>query len=99
MFRKIRATFFLAIAAFLVLLPAAWAQSTSAIQGSVLDSSGAVVPNAKVTIRNLATTAERTTDTNSSGTYEVTSLPQGTYDVEVVMRGFQHVVERALMLL
>ncbi|HLQ51821.1 MAG TPA: TonB-dependent receptor, partial [Terriglobales bacterium] len=96
---RIRATFFLAIAAFLVLLPAAWTQSTSAIQGTVLDSSGAVVPNAKVTIRNQATSAERTTETNSSGTYEVPSLPPGTYDVGVEVKGFQHVVAKGLVLL
>ncbi len=96
---RIRATFFLTIAAFLVLLPAAWTQSTSAIQGTVLDSSGAVVPNAKVTIRNQATSAERTTETNSSGTYEVPSLPPGTYDVGVEVKGFQHVVAKSLVLL
>ncbi|PYX91469.1 MAG: hypothetical protein DMG67_10005 [Acidobacteria bacterium] len=86
MFRKIRATFFLAIAAFLVLLPAAWAQSTSAIQGTVLDSSGAVVANAQVTVQNQGTSELRTTQTDSNGRYAVPSLPVGTYKITVKTR-------------
>ena len=98
MFRKIRATFFLAIAAFLVLLPAAWAQSTSAIQGTVLDSSGAVVANAQVTVQNQGTSELRTTQTDSNGRYAVPSLPVGTYKITVKNAGMQTAVANNLLL-
>src|SRR3982751_3109664 len=59
------------------------AQSTATLQGNITDSKGAVVPNATVTIRNRATATERTTQTDSEGTYQIPSLPVGTYSVEV----------------
>jgi len=48
------------------------------INGTVTDSSGAVIPGATVTITNTATNAPRTAVTDDSGFYTVTSLPVGT---------------------
>ena len=65
------------------------AQTTASIKGTVTDPSGAAVSGAKVTIRNAAQGIERTTQTNSTGYYEVPALPPGTYTVEVQGQGFQ----------
>jgi outer membrane receptor protein involved in Fe transport len=64
------------------------AQSTAVVQGLVTDPSGAVVPNAKIIVRNIATGFERSTETDSSGNYQVAALPVGVYRVEVQASGF-----------
>ena len=53
------------------------------ITGSVTDSSGAMVPNAKVTILDLATNSPRETKTNAEGVYRVFGLRPGAYMVSV----------------
>ena len=65
------------------------AQSTATLQGTVTDPQGAVVPNAKVTVRSQATGAERITQTDAEGNYQVASLQPGLYRVEVQAQGFQ----------
>jgi hypothetical protein len=69
---------------------AALAQLTTAdILGTVSDSSGAVVPNANVTLRNLETNDARTMQSNGSGDYSFTLLPAGHYTITVKANGFQ----------
>jgi hypothetical protein len=65
------------------------AQSTATLQGTVTDSKGAVIPNATVTVRNKATSTERTVQTDSDGNYQVAALPVGNYTVEVKVQGFK----------
>src|SRR6266852_6968525 len=62
------------------------------ILGTVTDPSGAVVSGAKVTVRNVATGLERTTQTSADGSYAVPELPIGTYTVTVTQSGFQTAV-------
>ena len=69
----------------------AWAQTTGVITGTIADSTGAVVPGAAVTVRNMGTTEERVVEGNSNGFYVAYSLPVGTYEVEVSARGFKKV--------
>src|SRR5271169_5682632 len=64
------------------------------ILGSVTDASGAVVAGAKVTVKNLGTGLERTTETSADGSYSLPELPIGTYDVTVTQTGFQTFVTR-----
>ena len=59
------------------------------ISGTVVDSTGAVVPDANVTVTNSATNASRTATTDESGFYTVTNLPVGTYTVVVERTGFK----------
>src|SRR6202795_4044189 len=59
------------------------------ILGTVTDQSGAVLPGAKVTVRNIATGLERTTKTRADGSYAVPELPIGTYAVTITQSGFQ----------
>ncbi|MFZ0594678.1 MAG: TonB-dependent receptor [Bryobacteraceae bacterium] len=74
------------------------AQSTGSIQGSVTDSSSAVVPNAKVTITNQGTGETYAAKTDAAGLYAITSLTPGRYKVEVQAQGFQPVVAQDLAL-
>src|ERR1700732_3188574 len=70
--------------AFLAFTSVALGQLTTAdILGTVTDSTGAVVPNANVTLTNLGTNEKRTAQTNSSGDYSFTLLPVGHYSVTV----------------
>src|SRR3954466_10254131 len=57
------------------------------IRGSVTDSSGAVVPNASVTILDTRSGATRHTTTNSRGDYQMFGLPSGTYKVTLTVAG------------
>src|SRR5882757_5752581 len=53
------------------------------IRGSVADSTGALIPNAKVVVLDLSTNTSRETTTNSHGDYEVSGLRSGGYKVTV----------------
>ena len=67
----------------------AQASSSSDAAGSVTDSSGAVVPGAKVTIENSATQVKRELVTNSAGEYDAIGLDPGVYSVTVTAPSFQ----------
>src|ERR1044072_5498235 len=90
--RKSRPIFFNLLSAaslYVAFCAAAHAQSTATLQASVTDPQGAVVPNAKVTVRSQATSAERTAQTDADGNYQFASLLPGVYAVEVQAQGFQ----------
>src|SRR5438093_4131131 len=62
------------------------------ILGTVTDASGAVVSGAQVTVRNINTGLERSTQTSADGSYSAPELPIGTYSVTVSQSGFQTAV-------
>lgn len=64
------------------------AQFSSAIEGTVTDTSGAGVPNATVTIKNLGTSQEQTLTTSASGEYRFNSLAAATFEVTASAAGF-----------
>jgi hypothetical protein len=66
------------------------------IVGTVLDSSGAPVANAKVTIRNVDRDTTNETTTNDSGNYTQRYLIVGKYQVRVEAPGFQAAVENSV---
>ena len=68
------------------------------ISGTVTDSSGAVVPQAKVKITNLATSVSRDTVTNGTGYYEVGALIPGKYKVLVSLPGFRDLLREGITL-
>jgi hypothetical protein len=84
-----KATCVFALATCLFFVGNAFAQSTGSIQGSVLDATGAPVPNATITIRNEGTDVERVTQSDSAGLYLAASLPVGKYRIEVKSPGMQ----------
>jgi len=64
---------------------------TASITGTVKDSTGAVVSQAKITTQNKATNASRAALTEGSGTYRITSLVPGIYGVLIERPGFKAV--------
>jgi hypothetical protein len=74
----------------LLSVPAVSAQvSTSSITGTVTDTSGAVVANAKVEAKNEETGVVFSQNTTSSGNYSFASLTPGSYRITVTLSGFQ----------
>jgi outer membrane receptor protein involved in Fe transport len=76
----------------------AFAQTTASIQGTVSDQSGAAIVGAKVTVKNTALGIERSTQTGSTGSYEIPALPPGLYSVQVQMGGFETQLAKDLVL-
>lgn len=78
------------LVALLVMLPSlAFAQAdTGTLAGTVKDTTGAVVPDAMVTVRSTATGATRTAQTGNDGVYTFPALPPATYDVTISKTGF-----------
>ncbi len=74
------------------------AQTTTTLYGTVIDRSGAVVPNAQVTAQNLGTNLTRTAQTNAEGQYRMEFLPIGNYAVEVTGAGFKKFVQKGITL-
>ena len=73
------------------------AQALSGITGSITDASGALVPNAKITITNAATAVATRTTSSSSGSYAVTDLIPGNYTVQVENAGFQTAIHSGIL--
>jgi hypothetical protein len=61
---------------------------TGNIGGTVTDLTGAVVPNASITVTNVANGFVFTTTSNSTGNYDVRFLPIGQYKVVISASGF-----------
>src|SRR5215510_192248 len=72
--------------------------ATAELSGTVVDSSGAVVPNAKVTATNIATNIERSTTTGANGNYLVPLLQPGDYILSVEASGFRKFIQRGISL-
>ena len=64
-------------------------QIVGAITGTVLDSSGGAVGDTVVKARNLATNLELTVRSKSNGSYAISDLPVGTYEVSFAKEGFE----------
>src|SRR5213075_50451 len=84
--RKIFAMFALAV----MFAALGYSQAVNATMlGSVTDSSGAVIANAKVTITEGSTGVSRSTTTNESGNYTFPNVSPGTYVVTIEQTGFK----------
>src|ERR1700734_2497989 len=84
--------------------PGVWAQSAGnagTIYGTVTDSTGAIVPDATVTIENPVSGYSRVTTSDSAGRYQFTNLPLNPYHLTVSVKGFathsQDVVVRSFV--
>src|SRR5579863_3602362 len=103
---KLKVSFFsrgrkcLMLLAFAISLAVAlvWGAVTGRIAGTVKDPTGAVVPNAQITVVEIQTGIKTESKTDSSGTYSFPSLPVGHYDLEVRASGFKDFKQTGLIL-
>jgi hypothetical protein len=89
----------LAIGIFLTVYtvrPASGQVLYGSIVGSVTDQSGAVVPQAAVTVTNTSTGLSRQTTTNEVGYYSIPNLLEGGYDLSVSASGFRPYVQKGV---
>ena len=68
------------------------------LSGTVTDQSGGVVPQATISIRNIATDITRTSTTSTAGFYSVPNLLPGTYETRAAAQGFSSQVRFGITL-
>jgi Carboxypeptidase regulatory-like domain/TonB dependent receptor len=92
---RLGALFVLALAC-----PGLWAQSaaTSQITGTVLDPTGATVPEAQIKLTQTDTGLVRTGASDANGRYVMPSLPVGPYKLEISKQGFSTFVQTGIVL-
>src|SRR5262247_891800 len=79
--------------------PLALGQTTTAtLTGAIRDASGAVVPEAKISVTNADTGATRETTTDSEGRYSLTNLGPGQYEVRAERAGFKTAAQSGVIL-
>jgi hypothetical protein len=74
------------------------ASVTGSIAGTVMDSSGAVIPGAAVVALNTETNIRISSITNGDGFFSFPALSPGHYDIEVKANGFEHYRQTALVI-
>src|SRR5438552_2026394 len=72
--------------------------STAAISGVVHDATGGVVPGVGVTVKHTESGLTRTAQTNENGSFSMSSLPVGPYEVIAEKQGFKQQVRRGINL-
>lgn len=72
--------------------------TTGMITGTVSDTTGAVVPNAEITVTNQDTHVQTVKKTTGSGVFVVSQLTPGTYSITITMAGFQTYSESGIIL-
>ena len=78
------------VIAFSLFSAIAWSQTQLAtVFGTITDPSGAVIPQAAVTIVNQSTGFERQVLTGMTGQYRLAGLPTGNYSLRIERPGFQ----------
>ena len=83
--------------ACLLIVGMGWSQDTrGSIVGRVTDPSGAVVPNAQVSVTNAAMGTKASLSTNQDGFYAAAFLQPGQYDLEAVAQGFKTAVRKGV---
>lgn len=85
---------------FALAAPASRAQElTATLSGTIADPSGALIPNAAITITENGVNGDaRVIQSDSSGRYVAANLPAGTYTVKVVAAGFQTFIAKDVVL-
>ena len=77
------------VAGFVAVTAPLFAQNRASITGTVRDATGAVLPNAEVTVTDTATGVSLKATTNSGGDYLVAALPASKYNLKVTATGFK----------
>ena len=87
-----------ALVALLLVASVFGQETTAGLQGTVKDSTGAVVANAHVVVTGASLTGSKTADTDGSGYYRFANIPPGTYTVTVSAQGFTILKREGLVL-
>lgn len=82
----------------LLLFSSARAQDTATIVGTVTDSTGAVVPDVRITVSNLDKGLTRNLVSNEAGEYVAAALPIGDYSITAEAPGFRKLVRSGVTL-
>src|SRR5690242_15627195 len=72
--------------------------NTGTISGTVVDSTGAVLPRTNIALLNEETGISRTVTADSAGHYSAIALSAGSYQVTVTQEGFQTEVRKGIVL-
>jgi outer membrane receptor protein involved in Fe transport len=83
---------------FCITFTGAYAQFRGAIQGTIKDTTGALIPDAKVTLTNNETQRKQSTSTSGEGFYHFGGLAPGTYTIEASAKGMRTGVLKDLLL-
>jgi hypothetical protein len=67
--------------------------ATASLSGTVVDSTGAVIPNASIVLKNEASGDTRQSKSNGSGDFTFSALPVGNYQIDIKISGFQEFKE------
>jgi len=92
--KSLRSVLYSFLTVLVVASVAAAQTTTAAFQGTVTDTSGAVIPAAQVTASNIETGLKRTTITNEAGRFLLSELPPGSYEITVTLRALRRLSER-----
>jgi hypothetical protein len=68
------------------------------ISGTIVDATGAVVPNVKIVVKNVSTGIVANAATNGVGVFDAPNLPPGTYEVSAAATGFATLVRNRIIL-
>jgi outer membrane receptor protein involved in Fe transport len=72
--------------------------TTTTLFGTATDSTGATIPNARVTATNTGTNLSKSVETGSDGTYRIEFLPVGSYHLEITASGFKKFQQNGIVL-
>src|SRR5215469_9996299 len=94
-----RVRMFLGLAMF-VMLPHLQIMLAQVVNGTILgtvrDPNAAVLPGVSISAKNLETGAVRSAQTDSSGNYQILSIPAGDYQLEASLKGFNNSLRRGV---
>src|SRR5438093_10073343 len=96
--KSLRSVLYSFLTVLVVASVAAAQTTTAAFQGTVTDTTGAVIPAAQVTASNVETGLKRATMTNEAGRFLLNELPPGSYEMTVTLPGFETLVRKGMTL-
>lgn len=98
MFRNLSLLSLLILAISSAVIPAAAQDTAAQLAGTVVDSSGGVIPQAHLIITNAGTNLTKQTDSDGTGAFVFRELAPGTYTLSVSASGFESFVEKGIQL-
>lgn len=72
--------------------------ATATVLGTVTDSSGAAVPEARISVKNVGTGASQSISSDAQGRFRISELSIGSYEVEASKGGFSTVIHKGITL-